>query len=303
MDKSRAVSLFIKVVRTGSFSGVAVEEGLSPQAVSKSIRQLEALVGVRLFHRSTRSLTLTDEGQQLFERASPGLQMLDDALTHVQASREGVEGTIRVAASSALGRRVVLPLIGEFRELHPRTQFDLQLSDQFIDLIEAKIDVGFRAGSPPARNLVSRRLAEMSFVICATPGYLARYGTPRHVEDLLGHQCTGYRQANSGRMAQWQLRIADEIVYRDIPAAVTVNTADAEVEAVLQGWGIGQLSRYVVRDALARGELVEVLPGASASEGSIYLCYQQRTRMPQRVRKFIDFVAERAEVFAPVARS
>jgi DNA-binding transcriptional LysR family regulator len=297
MDKSRALSLFIKVVRAGSFSQAAIEEALTPQAVSKSVRQLEAWLGVRLFHRSTRNLSLTDEGQRLFELADPGLQLLDHALDQLQASRHGSAGVVRVAASSSLGRRVVIPLIGEFQRTHGETSFDVQLDDQVIDLVEARIDVGFRAGRPPQRNLVSRRLAAMPLVICATPDYLARHGTPHSIDDLAAHRCTGYRQPNSGRIVPWTLQSGDETLARDVPCVFSANTADGEVEAVLLGVGIGQLSRYVVRDALADGRLVEILPGASASEGAVYMCYQQRTQMPSRVRAFIDFVSDHAERF------
>jgi DNA-binding transcriptional LysR family regulator len=291
--------LFIKVVRAGSFSQAAIEEALTPQAVSKSVRQLETYLGVRLFHRSTRKLALTDEGRLLFELADPGMRLLDGAIDTVHARRQGSAGLVRVAASSSLGRHVVIPLIGAFQKQQPETSFDLQLDDLVIDLVEAKIDVGFRAGRPPDRNLVSRQLAPMPLVICAAPGYLARHGTPRSIDELSLHRCTGYRQPNSGRLVPWALQSGEETLLRDMPCVFSTNTADGEVEAVLRGLGIGQLSRYVVRAALASGELVEILPGASAADGGVYMCYQRRTQMPSRVRAFIDFVSEHVARFAP----
>ena len=149
MDKARVISLFIGVVRAKSFSQAAVDAGLTPQAVSKAVRQLEDHLGVRLFHRTTRSLSLTDEGARLFELANPGLRLLDEALDQIQNSRLEVDGLIRVAAPMSIGISIIVPLLREFQERYPGAHFDMQLDDHFTDLVESKIDVGFRAGSPP----------------------------------------------------------------------------------------------------------------------------------------------------------
>lgn len=295
MDKARIISLFIGVVRVGSFSKAAVEAGLSAQAVSKAIAQLEAHLGVRLFHRTTRSLALTDEGQRLFDLAQPSLRQLDEALEQVRGNRDEVEGLIRIAAPTSLAGHLA-SLLGEFQERHPRVRFDLQLADQFTDLVANRIDVGFRAGSPPERNLVARRIGDIVLKICAAPVYIERYGAPTDIDELARHRCTGYRQPNTGRVLAWEVRAEEGSVRLNVPCAATFNTTEGEIAAVREGVGIGQLIGYMAAEDLAAGRLVHLLPELDTRDAGIWLCYQQRTRMPSRVRHFIDYAVEAARL-------
>ncbi|MQA39829.1 LysR family transcriptional regulator [Rugamonas aquatica] len=294
MDKARVISLFIGVVRARSFSQAAVEAGLTPQAVSKAVRQLEEHLGVRLFHRTTRSLSLTEEGLRLFELSNPGLRLLDEALDQVRNSRLEADGLIRVAAPMSIGNAVIIPLLPEFQRRYPGAHFDLQLDDHFTDLVESKIDVGFRAGSPPERNLISRKLGDIVLLPCATPAYLALHGTPQTVSDLQQHRCTGFRRPNTGRMMPWELQVDGATVYQEVPAVASFNTVEGELVAVLSGVGIGQLPVFMIEAELASGALVPLLPHTASSNSGVFMYYQQRTQMPLRVRHFIDFVAERA---------
>jgi DNA-binding transcriptional LysR family regulator len=286
--------MFIGVVRAGSFSQAAVDAGLTPQAVSKAVRQLEQHLGVRLFHRTTRSLRLTDEGTRLFELASPGLRLLDEALEQIQSSRLEVDGLIRLAAPTSIGIAIIVPLLQQFQQLYPGAHFDVLLDDHFTDLVESRIDVGFRAGGPPERNLVSRKLGDMLLVPCATPAYLEKYGTPRKVADLAQHRCTGFRHPNTGRMMPWELHVDGATVYQDVPAVASFNTVEGELTAVLNGMGIGQLAAYMIEDQLASGALVPLLTSTLSSNNGVFMYYPQRTQMPLRVRHFIDFILERA---------
>lgn len=292
MDKFRVVNLFIGVAQAGSFSQAAAAAGLTPQAVSKAVRQLEAYLGVRLFHRTTRSLSLTDEGARLYELAHPGLALFDDAMDQVKNSRQGVDGMIRVAAPTSIGHTVLVPLVQSFQLQYPGILFDFLFDDHFTDLIGAKIDVGFRVGHPPERNLVSRELGRIALYICAAPGYLARYGAPESADDLRSHRCTGFRNPNSGRVVPWELHVDGATIYKDVPAVACFNTVQGEIEAVRAGMGIGQLMGYMVSDDLRRGSLSSLLPELSTSNNGVYMYYQQRTQMPRRVRHFIDFATE-----------
>jgi len=294
MDKARVISLFIGVVRAKSFSQAAVDAGLTPQAVSKAVRQLEDHLGVRLFHRTTRSLSLTDEGSRLFELANPGLRLLDEALDQVQNSRLEVDGLIRVAAPMSIGVSIIVPLLREFQERYPGAHFDMQLDDHFTDLVESKIDVGFRAGSPPERNLVSRKLGEIALLACASPAYLDRHGTPKKVADLAQHRCTGFRQPNTGRLLPWELHVDGATVYLDAPAVASFNTVEGELTAVLNGVGIGQIPVFMIERELASGALVPLLTSTITENNGVFMYYQQRTQMPMRVRHFIDFISEKA---------
>ncbi|MYN19656.1 LysR family transcriptional regulator [Rugamonas sp. FT107W] len=293
MDKARVLSLFVAVARAKSFSQAAVDAGLTPQAVSKAVRQLEVHLGVRLFHRTTRSLSLTEEGARLFELANPGLRLLDEALDQIQNSRLEVDGLIRLVAPMSIGTTIIIPLLPEFQRRYPGVQFDVQLDDHFTDLVENKIDVGFRAGNPPERNLVSRKLGEIVLVPCATPGYLALHGRPQTVEDLPRHRCTGFRHPSTGRLMQWELQVDGATIYQEMPAVASFNTVEGELTAVRSGLGIGQLPVFMVEAELAGGALVPLLPHTATSNSGVFMYYQQRTLMPLRVRHFIDFMAER----------
>ncbi|CDG83671.1 LysR family transcriptional regulator [Janthinobacterium agaricidamnosum] len=294
MDKARTVSLFIAVVRARSFSRAASEAGLTPQAVSKAVRQLETYLGVRLLHRTTRSLSPTDDGLRLFELANPGLRLLDEALDQVQTSRQEAEGLIRIAAPSSMANRQLVPLIRDFQRIYPGAVFDVLLEDHFTDLVEAKIDIGFRAGNPPERNLVARKLSDLPLLVCAAPAYLKQFGAPANAAELTLHRCTGFRQPNSGRMVPWELHIDGGTVYQDVSAVCSFNNVEAEVAAVLAGVGIGQLALYLIADELAQGRLVAILPQLATANGGLYMYYPQRTQMPLRVRNFIDFVSQAA---------
>ncbi|PHV08004.1 transcriptional regulator [Janthinobacterium sp. BJB412] len=304
MDKARVITLFIGVVRAGSFSAAAAEAGLTPQAVSKAVRQLEDNLGVRLFHRTTRSLSLTDEGGRLYELANPGLRLLDEALDQVRNCRQDLDGLIRVAAPTSFGNVKLVPLLRDFQELHPAIRFDLLFDDRFTDLVEAKIDVGFRAGNPPERNLVSRKLGDIELLICAAPRYLARHGVPRDLAELAGpaHRCTGFRHPNTGRLMPWELSIDGATVYQEVPVVASFNTVEGELEAVRAGVGIGQLIGYMAEADLASGALVRLLPQQASSEHGLFLYYQQRTQMPLRVRHFIDFIAAAGARLFPAYR-
>lgn len=297
MDKFRVVSLFIGVAKAGSFTQAAADAALTPQAVSKAVRQLEAHIGVRLFHRTTRSLSLTEEGQRLYELSQPGLALFDDALEQVKNSRHDSEGLIRVAAPTSIGHTLIAPLVGAFQDANPGSHFEFVFDDLFTNLIEARIDVGFRAGNPPERNLVARKLGDITLHICAAPDYLAKHGVPTSVDDLANHRCTGFRNPNTGRLLAWELHQDGGTVYKDIPAVASFNTVEGEVEAVRAGIGIGQLSGYMVNADLRSGKLTQLLPELATANGAVYMYYQQRTQMPLRVRRFIDFVAETAPPF------
>jgi DNA-binding transcriptional LysR family regulator len=260
--------------------------------MSKAVKQLEEHLGIRLLHRTTRKLSLTDEGARLFELADPGLRLLDEALGHVQHSRHEMDGVIRVTAPLSIGSRILVPLVRGFQEQHPGTHFDFQLDDHFTDLVAAKIDVGFRAGTAPERNVVARQLRKLSMTICASPDYLRQHGTPDSLESLLQHRCTGFRHPNTGRLIPWELQIGGEIVFQEVPAVATFNDVEAEVAAVRAGIGIGQLTDYMIGDDLETGKLIPLLPQFASARLGLYIYYPQRERIPLRVRRFIDFVVE-----------
>ncbi len=162
MDTTKVLNVFVSVARAKNFSQAALDTGLSAPAVSRAIAQLERHLGIRLFHRTTRRVSLTTEGERLFEMADAGLRLLDDAMDKTRYANEQVQGSIRIAAPRSLGIKLLVHLIAEFQQNHPDVHFDLILEDQFTDLVALKIDVGFRAGTQPDDALIARKLGAMA---------------------------------------------------------------------------------------------------------------------------------------------
>ena len=190
MDELRALSTFVRVAELGSFNKAAQAQATTPQAVSKTIRQLEQHLGVRLFHRTTRKSSLTEEGERLLHAARPNLDGLVDALTRARSAVRSDEGLVRISAAGAVARLVLVPMLAAFQAEHPAIQIDLLLEDRFTDLVGERIDVGFRAGNPPEAQVIARRLFTIQQIACASPAYFERHPAPERLQDLLQHRCT-----------------------------------------------------------------------------------------------------------------
>lgn len=293
MNEIRAITTFVRAATLGSLRRAAVDQGVSPQAASHAVMQLEKELGVRLFHRTTRKLSLTEEGQRLFDSVQPALSILSSALDETRRSKEEVGGLLHVSAPRSLGHPVLWPYFEAFQQLHPNVQLDVQFNDHFTDLVTERSDVGFRAGPPPSGGSIARRLMPIQLIVCASREYIERNGAPRTIEELAQHRCTGYRRANTNKLAQWQFGVGDEVVYRDVPAAICVNDTELETQAVLSGLGIGQLASFNATAHIRSGRLVPLLMQHVTEYGTIYIYYGHRTEQPLRVKTFIDFMIER----------
>ncbi|MGF6970679.1 DNA-binding transcriptional LysR family regulator [Paraburkholderia sp. WC7.3g] len=293
MNEIRAITTFVRAATLGSLRRAAVDQGISPQAASHAVMQLEKELGVRLFHRTTRKLSLTEEGQRLLNSVKPALSILSSALEEARRSKGEVSGVLHVSAPRALGLPVLWPYFEEFQQLYPNVQLEVQFDDHFTDLVTERSDVGFRGGPTPSGGSIARRLVPIQLIVCASPEYIERNGAPRTIEELAQHRCTGYRRANTGKLAQWQFRIGEEIIYRDVPPVICVNDTDMETQAVLSGLGIGQLGSFNATVHIRSGRLIPLLTQHVSEYGTIYIYYGHRTEQPQRMKTFIDFMIER----------
>lgn len=293
MNEVRAITLFTRAATLGSLRKAAVDQGISPQAASHSVKQLEKELGVRLFHRTTRKLSLTEEGQRFFDSVKPALRILSSAIYDARRTKDEVAGSLRVGAPRAFAKSLIWPHLDAFASRYPEVQLDIQLDDAFTDLIQERIDVGFRGGAAPADGLIARMLSPIQLIVCAAPSYLERYGTPRSIDDLEQHRCTGYRRANTGKQAPWEFQVGREIVYRDVVPALCTNDVDIEVEAVLAGRGIGQLGSFSAANHIRAGRLIPLFLQHITQREAIYIYYGHRTEQPLRVRTFIDFMVAR----------
>lgn len=293
INEMRAIATFAKAVELGSLRKAASAQGMSPQAASQALAQLEQHLGVRLLHRTTRNIALTDEGRQFLEAAQPALNALERALQQVRASKDECAGPLRIVGPRTTFVPVVWSLVDEFCSRYPDVQPDVQLDDRIGNWVQDRVDVGFRIGAQAEEGVIARRLYPLQLIICASPEYLARHGAPDTLDELSAHRCSVFRHPNTGRLLPWTVKVNGEVVTRDVPPALSTNDADFEIEAVMSGRVIAQLAGSSAASHIRSGRLVPLLSEHVADDKSIFIYYGSRTALPTRVRAFIDLTIER----------
>lgn len=293
MEDLKALATLARVVESGSFRQAAIEMGIAPQSTSKTVRQLEQQLGIRLLHRTTRKLSLTEEGAQLLSQVAPALANIRTAVEELQNARKEVGGTLRITVPRSVGQHFIVPLIPEYMALYPDVRVELELEDRFTDSVLERVDVGFRMGPSVDRNVVARRLMDIQQWVCASPDYIEKYGRPRNWADLAKHRCTSFRHSNSGRVMPWEYTDQGEVTYTEMTPKFVTNDVDAEMWAVLGGAGIGQIPSYIAQPMVGSGRLVHLLKSHVTERIGFYIYYPQRNQLPQRTRRFIDFVVEK----------
>ena len=286
---------FAETAKRGNFAQASRELGCSPSSLAKAVRRLEAFLGVRLFHRTTRSVTLTDDGRRLFARCQRVLAELE--LLHDEASgvRAAPSGTLRIDMPVALGRLVVLPLLARLAGRHPQLAIDARLTDRYVDLVKEGIDVAIRTGTLDDSSLVAHPFGQQELVLFGAPSYLARAGIPRDVAELAKHTAVLFRVPSTGKHRQFQLRSHDREVSILPRSRICVDDGDAIVRAAILGMGIGQVPHYMVVEPIARGELVELLPTFRPAPSPIAAVMPTARLVPARVRAFLDLIADSAD--------
>ena len=292
-NELRAITTFVKAAELGSLRQAALAQAITPQAASQALTQLESHLGIRLFHRTTRRLSLTEEGTQFLHAAQPGLATLQRALHGARRGREEIAGPLRIVAARSTMLQVLWPVLEEFVRLHPRITPEVMLDDRIGNWVEDRVDVGFRGGSAPGEGVIARRLLTMQLVVCAAPAYIARHGAPSTIDDLAKHRCSGFRQASTGKLMPWEFRVGAEIVSRQVPAEFETNDIELEARAVVAGGFVGQLIGITAAPLVRAGLLVPLLTEHVAEHLGLYVYYGSRVAQPARVRAFIDLAAAR----------
>ena len=293
INELRSITTFVRTVELGSLSKAATAQQISPQAASKALGQLEQYLGVRLFHRTTRSMSMTEEGQRFFEAAKPSLISIQQALQVVRQTREDLAGPLRIVGPRTVLQPVIGPVLDEYCRLYPEVQPDVQLDDHVGNWVEDRVDVGFRLGNPPDEGLIARRLFPMQLVICAASTYLRKYGAPQNLYELDVHRCSGFRRPGDGRVAPWRVRVGDSMQDQNIRPSFSTNDEAFELRAVLAGEVIGQLAVPTAASLIRSGRLVPLLLDHMTDDLSLFIYYGSRVAQPARVRRFIDLVVER----------
>jgi len=296
MDKATQMEVFVRVSDAGGFSAAARTLKLTPSAVSKLIGRLEDRLGVRLFHRTTRSLSLTEEGRAFYDRCVAILSEIEQAESAITELHDQVTGTLRVTATVAFTRVHILPLMPEFLARYPDLRVELELGDRPVDLVEDGFDVGLRLQEQMTdESLVARRLAVNRRVICATPEYFRKFDIPTDPKDLLNHNCLVH--SSIGAFNDWEFELADGNWHLKPQGNFEANSAYALYEAVLAGIGIARLATFLVQPDLQSGRLQSVLTEYDHVGSSILIVYPHRRHLSTKVRTFVDFLVEK---FSPV---
>ncbi len=291
MDRLDQLRSFLRVAELGSFTRAADSLGLPKASVSLAVQRLEAEVGVQLLHRTTRRVRLTADGAQYQQRARDLLDDMEDLQGMFRRDTGQLTGRLRVDMSSGLARQLVVPHLPAFLAEHPGLEIELSGTDRRVDLVREGFDCVLRVGPLDDNTLVARPLGVMHIVNCASPAYIAARGMPRGLDDLATHALVHYVGTLGQRSPGFEY--FDGQAYQSLPMGgpITVNSGEAYSAAALAGLGIIQVPRLGARAAMARGDLVEVLPQCVAEPMPVTLLYAQRRHLPRRVAAFMDWVA------------
>lgn len=291
MDSLNSFTVFVQVAEVRSFVAAGRLLGVSASAIGKSVARLEEKLGVRLFHRSTRSVTLTAEGTLFLQRSRRILAEIEAAEQELSQATAAPRGRLRV--SLPLVSSLVLPVLGEFMRQYPEIELDLDFSDRLVDVIEEGFDAVIRTGDPTDSRLSARRLGSFRSLLVASPEYLARQGIPKVPADLLNHTCLHYRFPNSGKLEPWALRRAANEPELTLPTSMICNNIETRVCFAVQGLGIAYLPEFSIKEPLADGRLQAVLADYAERTGVFHILWPTSKHPSPKVRAFIDFLYAR----------
>lgn len=290
MDKFLEMKTFAAVVDAGSFVGAADALDMSKAAVSRYVADLEVRLGVRLMHRTTRKLALTEEGRAFHGRCKSLLSELDEAESEITAHSARASGLVKVNVPVSFGILHLAPLWSDFMAANPKVTLDVTISDRFVDLVEEGYDLAVRIGNLPSSTLVSRKLASTRMVLCASPAYLKKHGRPKNPADIAGHAVLAYSLLATGD--QWELEGPKGKVSVQVHPVLRTNSGDTCRAAALKHQGIILQPSFLVDADLRSGELVEFMPDYRSVEFGIYAVYPSRQFVSAKVRLLIEFLAK-----------
>jgi LysR family transcriptional regulator AphB len=287
------IGLFIHVVRSGSFAAAGRKLAMPPNTISRRLQALEAGLGVRLLQRSTRQLNMTAAGREFFERCAPGLEDIEHASASLTESSGEPAGSLRVAAPVDFFDNFSIEWMHEFMGLHPKVQLEFMLSDSHADLIAEGIDLAFRGGNLPDSSLVAKKLVDSHRGLVASPQYLAYYGTPTTLGELIDHECLAASQAP--QHTTWKLEGPQGPESVRVTPRLCVNTAQGQLRAARAGLGIALLPTMLASEDLRNGTLVHILPDYQRDAMGLYAVYVHRRQLPAAVTALIKFFVDKLE--------
>jgi len=283
------IGVLAAVVEGGSFVRAADTLGLSASGVSRAIARLEGRVGVRLLDRTTRSVTLTDEGRRFLEQVAPLMAGIEEAAILASGSKGVVRGKLRVNIDPLFSRLSLIARLSDFLDRHPDLSLELITSDSIGDLVADGFDLAVRFTEPAAGTAIARKLLDTLVLTVASPDYLARYGTPRHPWDLASHHCLHFRNPVTGRPFEWEFHREEEVLRLDFGGRLLTSDPESHYAACIAGLGVGQVLAMSAQRYLESGELVALFPEWRGELYPLYALYPSRHLPPAKVRAFVDF--------------
>ena len=288
------LATFVLIIDQGSFTAAAKATGATPSAISRSMSRLEQALGSKLLHRTTRKLALSDTGKMVYEHAQEMLNAAQMAMDSGSSRQQVAQGKLTVSVPKAVGRFVIHPLMAEFFERYPDVDVCLRLEDRYMDLIDDGVDLALRISQSPSPGLYGKALMPVSHVICATPAYLRRYGTPDSPQALREHCCISLGETPAD--SRWKFRLGEKSETIQTHGRYAANHTGVRLDAVKNHLGIGSLPLFTARESLANGEIVQVLPEwefISDYSGDLWLLWTRNQHMPARMRAMIDYLSEK----------
>jgi len=291
LNRIEQLRIFCMAAESANFREAAVRMGISPQVVTRAVKELEAAFGELLFHRNTRQVRITAFGERLMHRARMSINALDDLfLDNNHRNDNELRGVVRITAPSTLTRTYLLPILNKIALAHPNITLDLRLSEVITDAVDDKIDIGIRVGFLRDSRYVARPVAKVAFFVCASPALIARCGVPTTLEQLVEHPMSAIVDRNTGRIWPWYFADGQQVGPR-MPAFIT-DDPDTERRSVLDGVAFGQLAAFMAMPHIRNGELVTVLQDLEPTPWDLYVYRPQRGPVPARVRLVFDALVD-----------
>jgi DNA-binding transcriptional LysR family regulator len=292
VNSSYDMSILVRVIDRGSFAAAALDFGLSPSAVSKLVTRLESRLGVRLLNRTTRRLALTAEGEVFLDRSRKILDAIEAAESEIASSRRAAQGHLRVHAFPTFAVDHLSVVLPEFLARYPRITFEFLVTNRVIDLVDDNIDIALRVGPLGESTFVARKISDLTQVVCASPTYLAKHGTPTHPRDLAQHACLTLSHVPNSR--RWSFDVRGEAMQIEVNGPVIADSAHMLVRLAINGAGIVRFGDIIVAQAIQDGRLIPVLESLQQRESfPLWAIVQPGRQRAPRVKAFVDFLMER----------
>ncbi|MBA8877654.1 LysR family transcriptional regulator [Phyllobacterium myrsinacearum] len=292
---------FAAIVEHGSFARAAAHLGVSASALSQTIRNMEERLGIRLLHRTTRSVRPSEAGEKFLTRLLPALTALDVAVAELVAARDVPSGTLRINSLRLAAIHYLGPLIGPFLAAYPDITMDIVVDERLVDIVAEGFDAGVRLGEKLEMDMVAVKLSgDLEMMVVATPDYLQRFGTPLTPRDLLQHRCLNYRWPTDGSLYRWEFERDGGQLQIAVNGPLMVNEPGMMPRIVADGAGIAYLFAHDIKDMVASGQLVQLLPEWTPTFPGFYLYYPSRRQMAPALRAFLDFIAANGSMARPV---